>query len=340
MPPATPGSLTASRQPDYGAGAERMGNQMSMLTSSLLDFILGLLRDQEQASAFNDDPQRALQDAGLGDVCGADVQALVPMLSDYSPVGSGGGGRPHFERPEREHDFDRGRQHHGGDDDSYLAIEHIKHIAHNYHYDATTTIDASHNVWGDSIKVFGDDNVVATHGSVAAGDDVEDVSVRNTEVDGDGNATNGSSVRNEDSFNEFGDGNNATGDDATATGNVGLGNAVGSDASNENIDSFSNNGNTNDDGVQINSTDDFTADDIESNQADDGSVAGGGTIDNSEFEVGDVEVDVDVNNVHTENGDAQVQSPEAEQSNEGFLVADNVDLDNPILLTTVPADGE
>src|SRR4051812_22176494 len=100
---------------------------MSTLTSTLLDFILSLLRDPAAAQAFNDSPEQALNDAGLSDVCGADVQALVPMLSDYAPAGvspyhhSGGGDYKHsdYKQHSGRDNYQQGPEHDGG----YQAIE-------------------------------------------------------------------------------------------------------------------------------------------------------------------------------------------------------------------------
>jgi hypothetical protein len=196
---------------------------MPTLANSLLDFILNLLRDQEAATAFNDDPQRALVDAGLGDTCGSDVQALLPMLADYAPTG---GGAPHNAALHKPHqnNVDSPALPEGSNrsDDHSVAAEHIAYISHNYTYDSTTTIDASHSIWGDSYKIWGDENVVASHGSIAAGDDVEHSFVDNsvedsynhTSVEGNGNAT-GHGNQVDDSFNPENSGNSLHG-----TGNV------------------------------------------------------------------------------------------------------------------------
>lgn len=254
---------------------------MTTISNSLLDFILSLLRDPQAAAAFTDDPQATLSAAGLGDVCSADVRALMPMLSDYAPMGSGYGAvsaftaQPHSGgqssgpsdhgswsgRPAPHdggqgggqgggHGGDQGGQpEQGSDHDGYLAIEHIRYIQANYTYNnnvTTTTVDASHSIWGDSYKIFGDDNVVATGGSVAAGDDVGHASVDNSshlavvdsfnrtattttttntttnDVHGDGNAV-GTGTEVSDSFNPSHSLNtdiNDSGNTQTGTGNV------------------------------------------------------------------------------------------------------------------------
>jgi hypothetical protein len=204
---------------------------MSNVATSLLDFILDLLSDPEAAAEFHADAQGALEDAGLGDLCAADVDAILPMLADFAPVGVAGGssggsaddddedGSNSGHRPHDDDDGHRPDHGHGShdddDNDGYLAIEHIKHIQNHYTYSPTTTIDASHSVWGDSYKIWAEDEaVVAVNGAIAAGDDVKDSDIDNSvrdsyneiDVEGDGNAVGrGNEVEDsftvEDSFN-------------------------------------------------------------------------------------------------------------------------------------------
>jgi hypothetical protein len=286
---------------------------MSNVATSLLDFILDLLSDPEAAADFQDDPEAALEDAGLGDLCAADVDAILPMLADYAPVGRGGsshnrdddedddkssGHRPsHGHKDDDDEDDDNGHGHrpdHGhkdddDDHDGYLAIEHIKHIQNHYTYSPTTTIDASHSVWGDSYKIWAeDDAVVAVDGAVAIGGDVEDSdidvdnSVRDSyndvDVEGDGNAIGrDSEVTNEDSFN--------TEIDLENVGNTnnqdGTGNVIGDENDVDNdVDNSS---------VEVDIEDVNLA-------LGDGSVAGGSdvnTANNSLGTVQDVEVDIE-----------------------------------------------
>src|SRR3954447_9583947 len=61
------------------------GNTMSSVASTLLDFILNLLRDPETAGAFARDPQGTLEDHGLGDITSVDIEDIMPVLMDASP---------------------------------------------------------------------------------------------------------------------------------------------------------------------------------------------------------------------------------------------------------------
>ncbi|MGH9269877.1 MAG: IniB N-terminal domain-containing protein, partial [Ilumatobacteraceae bacterium] len=55
-------------------------------SNSLLEFILGLLRDDDMAAAFAADPQTTLSAAGLEGICAEDVDSVLPLVLDYAPV--------------------------------------------------------------------------------------------------------------------------------------------------------------------------------------------------------------------------------------------------------------
>lgn len=52
---------------------------------TLHDFTLNLLSDPQARSAFQTDPQGALNAAGLGDLTGGDVHEILPLVLDYAP---------------------------------------------------------------------------------------------------------------------------------------------------------------------------------------------------------------------------------------------------------------
>jgi hypothetical protein len=170
---------------------------------SLIDFILNLFRDPALAAEFNADPQRVLAEAGLGDVDPADCQALIPMVADFAPVsldGMGGGAEDEDEEPAED---EAGRP--SNDVQESTVIHNIRNVENTYNTrEVDVDVDASHSIWagGDAYAIFGDENVLATGGSVAAGEEVEDVRIDNstdvdieesfndksTTVEGDGNA--------------------------------------------------------------------------------------------------------------------------------------------------------
>jgi hypothetical protein len=226
---------------------------MTTVASSLLEFILTLFTDEEAAARYAQDPQAELDRAGLEGVTPADVDAVKAMETDLAPVSYCGsednGGNEGHHTPVWHRDDDDDDHHQDGDHDHRqdhggheAAV--IKHVENSYNTTNTTNVDVEieHGVWagGDAYAIWGDDVVLATGGSVAAGDDVEDVSVDNsvdldvdiedsfndnsTNVHGDGNAVgDGAEVEDsfntdvdvEDSFNVENSGNTQTG-----TGNV------------------------------------------------------------------------------------------------------------------------
>ncbi|MFE9205348.1 IniB N-terminal domain-containing protein [Micromonospora sp. NPDC007230] len=67
-----------------------VNSQQSVDSSQTLhDFVLNLLTDPDARSAFDLDPEGALQAAGLTDVTAADVQDVVPLVVDYAAPGAG-----------------------------------------------------------------------------------------------------------------------------------------------------------------------------------------------------------------------------------------------------------
>jgi hypothetical protein len=117
-------------------------------------------------------------------------------------------GAGHHPKPV-EHDHDKDDDHGGkphtdwnGHGHEAAVIHNVSYVENSYSYshtDVDVDIDASHSIWagGDVYAIWGDENVIATGGSVAAGDDVEDVSVDNSD-----NSVTDVDVEIEDSFNE------------------------------------------------------------------------------------------------------------------------------------------
>lgn len=58
---------------------------------SLYEFTLNLLNDPSARGSFGQDPQQTLNDAGLGDISGADLHDILPLVLDFAPVGNLGG---------------------------------------------------------------------------------------------------------------------------------------------------------------------------------------------------------------------------------------------------------
>jgi hypothetical protein len=56
------------------------------MSTSLLDFILNLLRNSDAKAAFVANPDQALADAGLSDVCSQDVSDAMSYVAEYHPI--------------------------------------------------------------------------------------------------------------------------------------------------------------------------------------------------------------------------------------------------------------
>ena len=196
---------------------------MTNLATTLLDFILELLRNPSAAAEFNADPQGALASAGLQDVTPDDVHAVLPMLADCSPVRNWAvhdGAAPHEARWQPQHAehgapvhtaaWDRDRvDHHDGEGHEYAVIKHLQTIQNTY---TITETHDSHDVWahGDATVLFGNDSTLLSN--VKADDSFngslnDDHSVTHTnEVNGNGNVTGeGNDVHAENSGNTIGE---------------------------------------------------------------------------------------------------------------------------------------
>ncbi|GAA3509818.1 IniB N-terminal domain-containing protein [Georgenia daeguensis] len=181
---------------------------MTTIANNLLEFLMNLLRDPEAAAAFRHDPEKALDHAGLRDVCTEDVEAVMPVIFDYAPVRvdssfdrdyntgrndsevGGNISQPPPWRPERpDHDDDRPRDDddddrpRNDDDDHAHAVQQLSYVVNNYSYtskiddrDTITDQSVNQNIWadGDVVQLFDNDAVIASGDhAVAAGDDAD-----------------------------------------------------------------------------------------------------------------------------------------------------------------------
>lgn len=144
--------------------------------STLIDFLMNLLRDENAKAQFERDPHAALAAHGLHDVSGQDVRdARLIMADDGAVHPKHGGGRSHHARS--EHDDPVREIHHTTQ--QYAAAEHG-----GYHYTAgdvnqtftILNIDDRDTVIDDSFN--SDDDGIDNKGgkiseSVLAGDDID-----------------------------------------------------------------------------------------------------------------------------------------------------------------------
>lgn len=173
---------------------------MDDAASSLLDFILDLLRDPEAARRFEADPSGAVAAAGLQDVSGEDVHAILPVVLDVAPVtvlapperSSGTGGADDVNDPAAP----TGHAGPGGGSAGVDAgaVTQLQHIVNTYAYTAVDDSDAPvdqsvhQNVWadGDVTQWFDHEVVVASGaGADAGGADAVGDDLRGPVVTGD-----------------------------------------------------------------------------------------------------------------------------------------------------------
>ena len=174
------------------------------MTQSLLDFILNLLTDSDAKAAFIANPERALADAGLSDVCSEDVSDAMSYVAEYHPVtfvgpreynvGNGAVAQHTTSYDDDGHHGDwHGGEWHG--DPHATAVQKLEYISNNYSYNDShdTVIDKSVNqsIWnkGTLAQNFDDHSVTATDHSVAAGRDIDgNVANGDHNVVGEGNS--------------------------------------------------------------------------------------------------------------------------------------------------------
>ncbi len=178
------------------------------MTQSLLDFILTLLRDSDAKAAFIANPDRALADAGLSEVCSEDISDAMSYVAEYHPVTlvgpreynlGNGAVSQHSGNHRHDHDDrhdDRPEGYHPGP--HATPVQQLEYITNNYTYSDShdTLIDKSVNqsIWNEGVlnQRFDDHSVTATDHSVAAGRDID-----GTVANGDGNVVgDGNSVGN------------------------------------------------------------------------------------------------------------------------------------------------
>ncbi|MGI5951916.1 MAG: IniB N-terminal domain-containing protein [Brooklawnia sp.] len=167
-----------------------MTTPLATIADAIIEFILSLLRDPDAAAAFENDPDQALAQAGLSDICATDVRAVVPVIVDRpdvierAPVIPVTPYTPPAPRPEPP------------------VVKEIMQVANNFKIDnRSTIIDQSVNqsIWahGDVTQIFDQEAIIATGDhSIAAGEgvlvdnsdneiEIGDVNIGNTEINTD-----------------------------------------------------------------------------------------------------------------------------------------------------------
>jgi hypothetical protein len=181
---------------------------------TLMEFILNLLSDDEARQDFADNPDKALDDAGLGNLSAHDVRDALELMhddsqsADFSREYNTGGNEVNIAAPEPV-------------DGSESAAEYVsKYIYNNYITNEGDTItDNSINQQIDtgggdfSQDIDVDSTVASGDGAVAAGDDIEDSTI----TTGNDNIVGDNNIEGDGNTSISGDGNSAViGDGNTA----------------------------------------------------------------------------------------------------------------------------
>jgi hypothetical protein len=132
--------------------------------TSLLDFILNMLKDPHAQAEFRASPEHVLAANGLTGVSAADIHETLPLVTDNRLVElASSHGVPPSVVPA------------AGDSGTHAAIQYLHHITRTYRYDdhGAHGHDPGHvNIWavGDVTRTF-DDSHVATGGPGTPGPD-------------------------------------------------------------------------------------------------------------------------------------------------------------------------
>src|SRR6478672_1905986 len=177
---------------------------MPTLANDLVQFLMQLFGNREAIQEFLDDPERALQEHGLANVCSADVDAAMPVVLDYAPItldalsfvrGNAGSMWPGSAAVSATHAGNAPAIHAGGmaagyggatydQADHAHAVQQLQNVVNHFSYTTQTTMlddrdtitdqSVSQNIWahGDVEQWFDNHAAVASGDrAVAAGDD-------------------------------------------------------------------------------------------------------------------------------------------------------------------------
>lgn len=152
--------------------------------SSLIDFLLSLLRDEEALAEFEADPDGALARSGLDGVSADDIRDVLPLLSDCSGVTAHGRGHYDDDDPVRVI-REAVRDHHAEPQVVHKTIYKEYHEHNSYFVDDRDNgvfIEDSFNQDNDGVDNKGGEIVDSTVG----GNDVVGSGNDNDGVDNDG----------------------------------------------------------------------------------------------------------------------------------------------------------
>ncbi len=200
-----------------------MSATLVSVADALIEFILSLLRDPEEAKKFDAAPQAALADRGLQHVNAQDVCSVAPIIAerhDVVHVVPAPAPAPHIVPSNNNHS-----------DNHDSVVREVQNIVNNLQWvdDRDTIVDQStnQNIWtngGDVTQNFDQSAVVASgDDAIAAGagvdiDQTEDNSTNITAGE-DANVGNDTDITTIDDSNNTATDASTTTDDSTTTNN-------------------------------------------------------------------------------------------------------------------------
>ncbi len=290
-------------------------------STTLIEFLLNLMRDPAAQTAFQDDPQGYLASCGVGDISPADVHDALVLLednqdADFSRDYNTGGNTVHVVPPPLAPHPAPGVSEHQS------AIQYLNtYITNNYIDDRDTITDNSVNQQvdtggGDFDQDIDIDSVVASgDGSVAAGGDIDGSTITTGDGNtvGDGNVRgDGNIVGDDNDGNLTGDGDgNVVGDDnqaVTGDGNTtsfgeGSATSIGGGVSVGDGGAFGVGGSD----VDVDNSDNSTNDSFNDNSDNSINHSGNDSSDNSVNDSGNVDTDVEIHDSGNDNSDNSIE---------------------------------
>jgi hypothetical protein len=166
--------------------------------SSLIEFLLDMLRDESTQQDFARDPSATLAARGLSGVTAQDVRDVQPMLADVGGVHRVVHEAAHHSRAEPVHAFSGTHSggHGGGHDGGHDVVREIHHVTHEYAVARPVTqVTQEYKTYNSFTEFSTDNSVHASEGStVIQGSYNQD----NDGVDNKGGTIDGSTVGGHD----------------------------------------------------------------------------------------------------------------------------------------------
>jgi hypothetical protein len=163
--------------------------------SSLIEFLLDMLRDEATQQDFARDPSATLAARGLSGVTAQDIRDVQPMLADVGGVQRVAHEPAHHAAPVHSHAFAGTHAAGGGSGGGHDVVREIHHVTHEYAVARPVTHVTQEYKSYNTFTEFTDRSIHADHGSSVA---VDSFNQDNDGVDNKGGTIDGSNVGGHD----------------------------------------------------------------------------------------------------------------------------------------------